>query len=70
MIDAETNKTFRIPLNKPVINDLKEAMRGYELIVNYFPDSRMAGTARKRMSEIKGKKMKSNRNHLLKVGWR
>jgi len=52
------------------LNDLKEAFRGYEVIVKYFPDSRMAGTAKKRMAKIKSKKNKSNRNHLLKVGRR
>ena len=52
------------------LNDLKEAFRGYEVIVNYFPDSVMARTAKKRMAEINRKKNKSNRNHLLKVGRR
>jgi len=42
------------------LNDFKESSRGYEVIVNYFPDSRMARTAKKRMAEIKGKKNKSN----------
>jgi len=52
------------------LNDFKEAFRGYEVILKYFPDSRMAGTAKKRMAEINRKKNKSNRNHLLKVGRR
>lgn len=36
--------------------------------LNYFPDSRMARTAKKRMAEIKGKKNKSNQKHLLTGG--